>query len=277
MERTRLTTLLVDWRNQSGDDCVEVTPELIERARRSPPLSVDERADRLLRFIGAQSKSIGEIVPLSPKGDAGWSQVYESALAWSESIEHSEVIFLRDYLAEQGWIRRHNSIEYSVTADGYRRIADVKKNADATQAFVAMWFDEEMEYTYRHGIEPAIVNTGYRPMRIDQKADVVKIDDEIIAEIRRSRFLVADFTHGKAGARGGVYFEAGFALGLGIPVIYTCREDVVDKIHFDTRQYHHTLWKGPEDLRDQLEKRILALIGEGPEVSGRQGTRVAAR
>ena len=104
-------------------------------------------------------------------------------------------------------------------------------------------------------------------MRIDRKQDVIKIDDEIIAEIRRSRFLVADFTHGKDGARGGVYFEAGFALGLGIPVIYTCREDAIDEIHFDTRQYHHTTWKDPEDLRDKLEKRILALIGEGPGVS----------
>lgn len=104
-------------------------------------------------------------------------------------------------------------------------------------------------------------------MRIDRKLDVVKIDDEIIAEIRRSRFLVADFTHEKAGARGGVYFEAGFAFGLGIPVIYTCREDAIDKIHFDTRQYHHTAWKDSADLRDKLEKRILAVIGEGPGVS----------
>ncbi len=35
------------------------------------------------------------------------------------------------------------------------------------------------------------------------------------------RFMIADFT----GHRGGVYFEAGFAHGLGIPVIWTCRED----------------------------------------------------
>ena len=45
-----------------------------------------------------------------------------------------------------------------------------------------------------------------------------KIDDEIIGEIRRSRFLVADFTHGDKGARGSVYYEAGFAYGLGLPV-----------------------------------------------------------
>ena len=101
-------------------------------------------------------------------------------------------------------------------------------------------------------------------MRIDRKADVNKIDDEIIAEIRRSRFLVADFTHGEDGARGGVYFEAGFAYGLGLPVIYSCRADMVEQLHFDTRQYYHIVWESPEELRDGLAQRIEALIGAGP-------------
>ena len=197
-------------------------------------------------------------------------------MAWSESTDLNEVTFLRDYLDRQGWIDGNSSYQYAVTVDGHRRISDVRENADATQAFVAMWFDEEMRAAYTYGIEPAIESAGYKPMRIDQKVDVVKIDDEIIAEIRRSRFLVADFTHGKDGARGGVYFEAGFALGLGVPVISTCREDAIDSVHFDTRQYHHTLWKGPEDLRDKLENRILAVIGEGPGGSTRREDRSAA-
>ena len=66
------------------------------------------------------------------------------------------------------------------------------------------------------GIEDA----GYEAVRIDEKEHTNKIDDEIIAEIRRSRFVVADFTQGKDGARGGVYYEAGFAHGLGIEVIF---------------------------------------------------------
>ena len=53
------------------------------------------------------------------------------------------------------------------------------------------------------------------------------IDDEIIAEIRRSWFVVADFTCGTvphegkevAIPRGGVYYEAGFAQGLNVPLI----------------------------------------------------------
>lgn len=48
--KTRLTTLLVDSRNH-GEEAPWVTPELVERARRARPLDVDERADRLLKFI----------------------------------------------------------------------------------------------------------------------------------------------------------------------------------------------------------------------------------
>ncbi len=81
-----------------------------------------------------------------------------------------------------------------------------------------------------------------------------KIDDLIIAEIRKSGLLVADFT----GQRGGVYFEAGFAMGLGIPVICTCRNDDVEKLHFDTRQYNHIVWTDAADLKEKLQLRIEA-------------------
>ena len=59
------------------------------------------------------------------------------------------------------------------------------------------------------------------------------ITDEIMAEIRQSRFVIADYT----GQKNGVYFEAGFALKLGLTVIPTCRTDEVGKLHFDIK--HH--------------------------------------
>ena len=127
-----------------------------------------------------------------------------------------------------------------------------------------MWFDNEMQDAYDKGIEPAVKDAGFMPMRIDRKQGVIKIDDEILSEIRRSRFLIADMTHGEGGARGGVYFEAGFALGLGIPVLFSCRSDKIDELHFDTRQYFHIVWKTPGELRDNLINRIGAMIGDGP-------------
>ena len=255
--RARLTTLLVDLRNQ-GQEVPLVTSELVERARKARPLDMDERAERLLRFIGSQSTRIGDTVK--------WDhQLQPQALAWSESISWREVEQLFRYLSGQSWIEPSPLFQgHQVTVEGYRRLAEVKTNVDSAQGFVAMWFGDEMNDAYEKGIEPAILDAGYKPMRIDRKPDVNKIDDEIIAEIRRSRFLVADFTHGEDGARGGVYYEAGFAYGLGIPVIYTCREGSIDEVHFDTRQYHHTTWSSPEGLREDLKNRILALIGEGP-------------
>jgi hypothetical protein len=87
-----------------------------------------------------------------------------------------------------------------------------------------------------------------------------KIDDEIIMEIRRSRFVVADFT----GERCNVYYEAGFARGMDIPVIWTCKKG--DKLHFDIRQYNCLFWQTDafQEFSEQLHRRIEALLGHGP-------------
>lgn len=130
----------------------------------------------------------------------------------------------------------------------------------STQGFVAMWFSDEMTVAWDNGFYPAIDKAGYTPRRVDKKEHINKICDEIIAEIRRSRFVVADFT----GQRGGVYYEAGYASGRDIPVIWTCRKDEIERLHFDIRQYNCIDWTTPEELARRLKVRIEAVIGEGP-------------
>ena len=281
--KARLTTLLVNQREQ-GLEIPEVTSKLLKNAKSSPSLPVHDRTDRLLKYFVGCSKIVGDEVRISYNNHdiskrMPWVQSTEldevfamkmwRAMAWSESSELREVFFLTKYLEEKSWIKKNSTadpeIRIHVSIDGYRHINDSIKTVDPAQAFVAIWFDDEMTNAYEEGIKKAVESAGYTPMRIDKKPDVNKIDDEIIAEIRRSRFLVADFTHGKDGARGGVYFEAGFAYGLGLPVIYTCRKDKVFKLHFDTRQYYHIVWEKPADLCRDLKNRIQALIGDGPK------------
>ena len=120
------------------------------------------------------------------------------------------------------------------------------------KAFVAMWYDKQVVPAYECGIDPAIRAAGYKPVLIKNKEHINKIDDEITAEINRSAFLIADFT----GHRGGVYFEAGYAMGRGVPVIFTCRKDQMRKLHFDVRQYNCIDWKTPSELKRRLRKRI---------------------
>jgi len=103
-------------------------------------------------------------------------------------------------------------------------------------------------------------NAGYESLRIDRKEHDKKMDDQIIAEIRRSAFVVADLTE----HRGGVYYEAGFAHGLGRNVIFTCQREHMDKLHFDVRQYNTIGWERAQDIVVPLQNRILALFGAGP-------------
>jgi len=125
------------------------------------------------------------------------------------------------------------------------------------RCFVAMWFDESLNDVFELGISQAVTDCGLpAPIRIDRKEHNNQITDEIIDAIRDAEFVIADFT----GNRGGVYYEAGFARGLGRPVIHCCRDTDFDERHFDTRLINHIKWTGPTDLREKLANRIKATI-----------------
>jgi len=146
---------------------------------------------------------------------------------------------------------------FTLTTKCCEMIDNLQQQAtDSKRVFVAMWFDSSMSDFYEKGVKLAIEKAGYIPVRIDLQEFNNKICDEIIAEIKRCKFLVSDFS----GQRGGVYFEAGYAMGKGKAVIYTVKEDDVKDLHFDTRQYNHIVYNSPEDLCKKLYNRISATI-----------------
>ncbi len=165
------------------------------------------------------------------------------------------------------------------TMDGWRRVAELRRTrVDTWQAFVAMAFAPEHWDTYRFGIYPALRDTGYVPFRVDQSEHNGKIDDRIFAELRRSGLVVADFS----GQRQAVYYEAGFAGGLGTNVIWCAPQAEVDgnKLAFDTRQYSHVTWSTTDELRRKLTARIEATIPFRkplPEVPADPGPWLGAR
>ena len=87
--------------------------------------------------------------------------------------------------------------------------------------------------------------------------------DKVPGDIKVAPFVVADYT----GHRSGVYYEAGLARGLGIPVINTCKESNFGQAHFDTQQLDHLLWETPGDLTEKLFHRIRGIVGVGPHAS----------
>lgn len=205
--KARLTSWLVDQR-RLGVKCPEIFQETITDAEQQRDLSVHDRADRLLQYIGDQTVEIGKYFSFLS------ADISNTAIAaWSESVNEHEVDSLLDHLCVQCWIKRRNLTypdEYTLMVEGYARLEELETaNAESSKGFVAMWFDDSTDKAWEEGIKLGIEDAGYEAVRIDQKEHTNKIDDEIIAEIRRSRFVVADFTQREDGARGGVYYEAG--------------------------------------------------------------------
>jgi hypothetical protein len=272
-EKVKLTDWLVLQR-RLGVERPEVLTNNLDEAKKRHSMRVQERADALLRFLASKNARLGTQISFQIPGIGMPQEDLNQLLAWTGSVEPSEVVVLIKHGEKQGWIshtqrNRESSHEIvhkiAMLADGYSKLEALDgDSAFSAQAFVAMWFDESMVDAYEQGIAKAIRSAGYEPVRIDRKEHNNKIDDEIIAEIRRSRFVVADFTQGASGARGGVYYEAGFAHGHNIPVIFTCKADALKDVHFDTRQYNHIAWSDIEDLRTRLSQRIGATIGDGP-------------
>ncbi len=221
------------------------------------PEKISDRVDRALINLKLLSSYAGDEIPISLR---------DSSVFFSESIEDTKFrsrFYIMYQLIEDAFISSKSqgkSIpdELTITPRGWNRIAEIEVSGNpfSRQAFVAMSFDKTMDSVWDNGFETAIKNAGYKPLRIDMKEHNNMIPDEIIAEIRNSKFVVCDFTD----QRSGVYFEAGFAMGLNKPIIWTCRSDEMEKCHFDTNHFNHITWENEEDLNIKLYNRIRATI-----------------
>jgi hypothetical protein len=181
---------------------------------------------------------------------------------WAISFHELEYL-IHYFLQAEGLAADSKNGYFVLTPRGWQRADEIRLGSiESDKAFVAMSFLPEYTNLFISGLAPGIRAAGYEPVRIDRVEHNNRIDDEIIASIRRCKFLVADFSVN----RGGSYFEAGFALGLGRPVIWTVRQEELKDVHFDTRQYNFIRWKTDElaAFARALQNRIEAAIGKGP-------------
>jgi hypothetical protein len=242
------------------------------------PSTTSEKLNALLMAYGESAKGI-----------------YDATVSFTPSLtaeiaakDLTEVAGLSSLLSQLGYLTRINPLVYEINAKGWLRIEELhNKLSNSNSGFVAMWFNE-ITTNYRKAVIAAIDHCGYKPIIVDQQEFNDFVMNQVISSIRESRFLIADFTarpeidDGKVknGVRGGVYWEAGMAYGIGIPVIHTCEDspESRNRIHFDVNQYNTMFWKQEElgsDIRsldqtrinpnftEKLTARILATIGRG--------------
>jgi len=108
--------------------------------------------------------------------------------------------------------------------------------------FLALQFgDTELEIFVRDVLKPCVKEgIGYELVDMRDVARAGIIDNIMRERIRDAAFVIVDLTHDNSGA----YWEAGYAEGLGKPVIYVCEKNKFDSraTHFDTNHCTTVPW-----------------------------------
>lgn len=246
------------WKNT-----VFLTEQMVENWY---PKTFADKIDSILLYMNSHINHIGEELSLKRKELHGVLFVDRYDLDNGQSKERTQreleiqTVYMIKCLEESGYIKRRENwsgIEeerpMTLTPKGYARVDELLKNtSNGKKVLVAMSFNntEVLREEIRKGIE----NAGYIADFIDEVQHNDFITPELLKHIRGSKFVVVDLTHQNNGA----YFEEGYAMGLGKPVIQLCKKDV--QLHFDIAQKNTIIWETEADISERLKNRIIATI-----------------
>ena len=227
---------------QDGEGNPLITTPMLNNIENNKILpEVGEQADILINLLGEECPGPGEEVHIHPL-------IHMSIIG---AVTKTGVKFIVDYMKNDGfttvdfygdehdWLR---GWKCALTFKGWERYSEIQRGlADSRKMFMAMPFgNEELDRIFKDYFKPAVAQTGFDLRRLDEKPKAGLIDDRLRVEILTSRLLIAELTNENRGA----YWEAGYAEGLGKPVIYTCEKEYFDKneIHFDTNHHLTVRW-----------------------------------
>lgn len=235
------------------------------------PKRFSERIDQILLYIANHTEHIGQPLQLSVSrllnvlfvdrqeiDKRSNSPTEGQWIIRNENELIQETNYMLRYLRQQSYIEADDFTEFKkihmvLTPKGYARVDELQKNtANGRNVLVAMSFNHTE--VLREAIRKGITLAGYNAIFIDEVPHNNFITPELLKHIRDSKFVVVDLTHGNRGA----YFEEGYAMGLGKPVIQLCKRDV--PLHFDIAQKNTIMWDSEDDIPEKLCNRIKATI-----------------
>ena len=258
------------WLRENSNSIELLTQNIANSFAKLKSPSIEKRIFLLLNWILKETdSSLGGWVNF-PFSDVISEEKTQELLGHCYCLDKNELKFLVDFLIDKRLIedaRRKYQLTtnaYCLTVEGFNYIDKLNKDFGSNTGFCAMWFSDpscKSEEAWLNGINLAIEGAGYESVLIKDRDHIAGIMDEVFAQIRCCRFVIADLT----GHRPNVYYEAGFAQGLNIPVIFTCQKDDLDKKHFDISHLNILEWDANDfgNFKKRLEKRIESNFGRG--------------
>lgn len=234
------------------------------------PKTFTDRINYITRYLGTHIEHIGQHITFSypemlsllfvDRQEMNKNVIKQELIqrAYDDCIQEAK--YMLDSIADSGIIEynfgneEEKAVSIRLTPKGYSRVDELQKNTAYGKAvLVAMKFGDDTN-NLREAIRKGITIAGYVAVFIDEVQHNDFITPELLKHIRDSKFVVVDLSHKNNGA----YFEEGYAMGLGKPIIQLCKKDT--ELHFDIAQKNTIMWQSEDDIPEKLCNRIKATI-----------------
>jgi hypothetical protein len=199
------------------------------------PRNTMEYVERLMQILGRKISFLHERLSIDP--DEFYPLIYIKCV--------DDLYVLLEYCKDAGYIILAGGYQMvTITIEGWKYIEKLKteKPLNPSLAFMAMQYgDPCLESIYNNQITKAVQQAGFVIKRLDERPSAGIIDNRMREQIKNCRFMIADLTNENRGA----YWEAGYAEGLGKPVIYMCKKNGETdlKTHFDVNHHMTIIWE----------------------------------
>ena len=273
LQRAALSHLLRT--TERKDEVLQITTEWMKKFVHDARLpNMAEQATKLIRLIGDHIAETGEGYYIKPTLDT----------ARVGTIGRKMLYLLRDELLQKQLVKsmgmsgvqnetdgeKVTAETYGLTLEGWEKYESERHgHFSGKYGFIAMKFgDSVMDAFVEKFLKPIVKNAiNFEVVDLRNVARAGIIDNIMRAQIRDAAFVLVDLTHDNHGA----YWEAGYAEGLGKPVVYLCERGKFDhaKTHFDTNHCTTVLWEAskPEEFGKELVATLRRSLNLFPPVS----------
>jgi hypothetical protein len=258
-----------------------ISEDFIEILKNNSLLTPAEQANNLILFLGETLSGPGDLFKVPGSNEISAIKNVCGLMGIRIGKEAPDFYFIIRSLEEEktlnveytGLTYQHLAVprNISLSFSGWKKFEELKRSvSDSRKAFMAMEFVDpdrkDRDYFFQNELfeqclVPAVKQAGYdlsNPLSATPKAG--NIHSRLEVEIRASKFIVVELSHHNNGA----YWEAGFARGLGKPVMYMYNKEIggSPRPHFDVGSDHIVFWekKNPKEAAEELKAVIRATL-----------------
>ncbi|GGH20949.1 hypothetical protein [Paenibacillus segetis] len=225
------------------DEKVTLSADDLESIVNSPdiPVTVEDKGNRLLQYLYRHSDAPGEPIVIQPLSR-------NHNLTYSPNLQ--ELVYIIDKLSNERLLIREG-ITFKLTDEGWSVAAASTGGKKLKPCIVLISDDEDLRTEWMEQLLPKVEQCGYLP-RVVTHSKTQSYEDYSLEFIADNKLIIADLT----GQSPGVYFTAGYALGLNIPVIWTVNRSEADKLVVQLQDIRPMVWDTVEELAVILQQRL---------------------